>query len=350
MMMVPEINMRWRWCVGVLVLAGASAWAGTSAVSGVGAWTGKVHEYANPFDPNLDRNASESTITSTAGWGAGAPLENIVNRVDGMNSVNGGGRLQLGGGGGTAVWMDVLAPAPFTAGTVISSQNVWSGFSVTMPYTLKLASGASPAWAGISPLFTGPGTVGYETLQIANPGGVCDHVRIDITATPYSGTGYADYNDLIVLPDALRRVADVTASSMPAATWGSTASLVDLTNSSGWANQGSTSSQTITFSLPEFQRVDALVLYSYDNRSAAFTIRDSFGNAVANVTMTTGPYGWSLPIQFDQPLYTDRLVFDWGAVSDVNFREVMILQIIPEPATGALLALAGPLLCRRRRA
>jgi len=360
-----------RFSFVALVLAvcvSLSAHGAVPSVTGIGDWAGKVREYYNPFDPTGDHTAKETSIWYTDGWsiGGASPLAQIVNRIDGQDVSNGGGRLFKSGGGGETVWMTFQAPEPFVAGTIITSQNIWGGFpgGTSMPSTFKLGNGGATAnWNSLAavPELIVPGTLGWGTIQIAHPGGVYDSFRLDITAVSHSdGRGYADYNTVIILPDQLERIDTVTVVSNPNVTWSHHNNLLSMTNNNGCGYQEdgrvAKGDVTFTFTFDDVQQIDALVLWSYENRAANFTLKymDDNGNLVplADIAMPMDPKGWALPVQLDEPLYTTTVVMDFGfcTLQDINFREVMFFTKVPEPATMTLLALGGLALLRRRKA
>ncbi|OPZ30732.1 MAG: hypothetical protein BWZ02_00624 [Lentisphaerae bacterium ADurb.BinA184] len=329
--------------------------AGTASAVGVGAWAGQVHEYANPFDPNLDRAPTESSLTWGSGWSGG--IDQIVSRVDGREATKGGGRISRASGApGPATYMNLVAPSTFAAGTVIACQQVWSGFTSSMPYTLKLSNGDPGDWSAVPATFSGPGTATYETIQVATPGSAADRARIEYSQTAiYGSTAYADFNDLLILPDRLETIPTVTATAT-STTWGSPSSLVNLTCESGWAKHtGLPADVSVTFTLNggESETVKAIVFYSYENVSATFTLRDAADNPVMDVVLTIEPQGWALPVYFDTPITTTAFKMDFGyATTQVAMREVIFMRQlaapIPEPAAGLLLTGGALLLVRRR--
>jgi len=333
-------------------------------------WYGKVREYANPFDPGRQYDNAVIDITVTPGW-TDDTLRRIVNRVDGSNAPNGGGRLtKTGDSRGELVWMTFTAPgsSSFTAGTVIVSQTVGSGFSHTMDYTFKLGNGTVKAdgtlsggsWREIGEL-SQSGNGSTNTFYIANPGGTYNTFRLDITAGYNGGITYADFSEVLILPDKLDYVKPSATSNYGG--WGSAEGLLNLNNSSssGWAYTGGARIDNedvkVTFTFGDVpQKLDAIVFWSFDHYAdATFTLQyeDASGTMVDLATISmpyNDPKGWVLPVELTESLYTTKVVMNFGnSGANVNFREVMFFEkAIPEPATMSLLALGGLALLRRR--
>ena len=196
----------------VLVGAGA-ALAGNLTVTDLGSGVVTVREYANPFDPNLDRNLSESTVTVGGGFNPGSSAQ-IVNRGDHRQT---DGRIYLNDAGsapGPATYVQFDAPVPFAAETILTWRYVWSGFDNDMPAELKLASG-SPDWSAVTPVYSQPGTRGTAAFEILNPGGTYDSLRVAYPQTAvYRDDAYADFQDVAILPEKLTPLpTTITASN-----------------------------------------------------------------------------------------------------------------------------------------
>jgi len=328
-------------------------------VTGLGSWAGKVSEYANPFDPNLDRTVSgaETTITSAPGWATGYAPSNGVSRADARNRVV---RLQRGGATGApgpATWVEYAAATPFTAKTVIAWQDVWTGFTGTMPYEVRLGTGPSPAWGTITPVVADDGTPGSGDILIVNTSGSYDALRVDFPQTAYyGGSWYADFQAVTVLPDTLQRIPGQSVVASSGSDWGNTASLTDMLGNTGWAKWTGTTPWYVTVGLGGAQDVDALMVYSFENVSVTFKVKDDANNEIALVTMDIGPYGWAVPIRFAEPLNTSSITLEFVNTDQVALREIIAFQkvaepvLIPEPLTACMVAAGtGLALAARRR-
>ena len=343
-----------------------SAYGTGASVTGLGIWAGKVHEYANPFDPNFDRNADSATITRAPGWDVGRSLAAIVNRMDGRDESKGSGRVQKANGGGESTWITFQAAQPFTVGTIIVSQRVWYDFASAMPYTLKFGNGGAVAdWDNIAAVptsdsFTAAGTPDWKKFEIAHFSGTYNSFRIDATAANYNNTGYFDINEVVILPDVLHRVVPTVSASSTGLN-ANPAKLVSMGNydlDGWWSADGVTGNVTATFTFDQPQRIDAIVFWSYENHDACFTLQytdldSGLPVEVADIRMPKGDaLGCVLPVQLDVPLYAKEftLSFDLAPGQTAALREVMFFEKpIPEPATMSLLALGGLAMLRRRR-
>ena len=354
-----------RFAMLALVLAvcvSQPAFGGGSVKVLANEWDGLVREYVNPFV------ASGVTFSGTSGWSLTSP-QNLVSRQSGV-----GYRIRMSNANAApneVPWLALQMPAgmSFQAGTVITTQQVSSGFDRDMTFEFRLgAEGAATAWSGIAPALTGPGTPGKQTIRTATlDGGFYNTFRLNITPAVYPGySPISDFNEVIILPDRLTHIEHrngVTVSGT-STTWGSVQNLLDLDNaetSDGWTGGGGKDvSLTFTFDRVEgeLQKIDAIVFWSYGNHPAEFTLKykDDTGNMVemALISMLpAGGIGWTLPLQLDKSIETDTIILDFGYIAgSVGLREVMFFTkapTIPEPATMTLLALGGLALLRRKR-
>ena len=343
----------------------------------LGTWVGKVQEYANPFDANLDRNvtAAEARITVAPGWTEDPSyrLSYIVNRRDGVSVSVGGGRIS--GVAGQTGWvtfqaMENDASKMFHVGTIITYQR--NNNSTTMPWTLKLGTGGSTAnWAS-SPVVQSGGGAQAASFQIVEVGKIAgigeikkyDSFRLDITAV---SNGTADFNEVLLLPDRLERIPVFKATNRVTPT--SSATATDLLNSNGnqaWRVVDSPTGDTITFEFSGMKQVDAIVFWGNNDITlgAEFTLRyvdSTTGGLVDVASINMKPEsnsgvtaGMVLPLQLLEPIMTNKIILEFPAGTH-SLREVMLFTAlekapIPEPATMTLLALGGLALLRRRRA
>ena len=107
----------------------------------------------------------------------------------------------------------------------------------------------------------------------------------------------------------------------------------------------------MTVDLGGVERVDGLMIYSYENVPVKFTIRDDQGTALADVEMVNSP-AWAAPIEFVDYLETSELVLEFTDLTTANsaaLREIVVLQFIPEPAALTLVGFAGLAAGQRRR-
>ena len=202
--------------------------------------------------------------------------------------------------------------------------------------------------------------------------GTYDTFRLNITAVKDAGTtnntAYADFNEVIILPDVLVQLEGVKAAASHT-TSGSAANLVDNKADTGWQARAGVSggpaagtqfSPTLTFTLgtaaEPLQQVDAIVFSSWThsalNQPSNFTLKDGAGNVLAHITMVPeNGRDWILPLEFTKSLVTDKIVMEFDAGTDFLFRDVMFFRkvVVPEPATMSLLAMGGLALLRRRK-
>ena len=316
------------------VLVPLAVSAGPLSVVGANAWVGKVYEYPNPFDPNLDRNASETTFTYSNGWsGSFSPI--AVRSCARGGSL--AGRVSRAGSGtpGPATYVSMRAPASFDAKTIIVSQGVWPGFAGSqMPFQLKFATGASPNWSAVTPVLSGPGTPGYSDILMTNAEITADHMMIEYPESMlYSGTHYADMNHVLVLSRALRRITNVTCT-VSLAVWGSPGYLLDMKDDgNGWSHYGDSNSKWARFSFDKQRKVTGIYVTSFENVWVQYTVYNDASNAVASVVMTNSPSGWALPIGFSEPLVTSNVLFDFGTIPQAALRDVLFFEDTPPHGT-----------------
>ena len=360
-------------CVSVPAHGGSSV----SVMDVNSPWFGLIREYANPFDPDLNRTVttSETKITVSSGWSEGIMLSNLVRRADGTSVSAAGGRAQGPPGADGVEALPGIASvtfqslqAPFQVGTIITHQRVADQFTAPMPYSIQLGTGGDMCdWSTVPTSMTGAGAMpkGMSTFEIQTLSSVvtCDSFRlnIDTAYNPNDRRYQGDFNEVLLLPDRLEYIpnTEIKVTANDTITTNQPGALLDMRGQDSW---GSRPGGTLTFEFlglaaGETRQVDSIVLWSMnDGNCAIFTIKDGNGNVIADVNITNDSIGWVLPIQFDRSIHTDKIIFEFassGLPGDRhNLREVMFftnLDRIPEPATMSLLALGGLALLRRRR-
>jgi len=109
---------------------------------------------------------------------------------------------------------------------------------------------------------------------------------------------------------------------------------------SGWSHYNDSNPKWARFSFGQRRSLRAIYCASFENVDVRFTVRDDASNAVANVTMTTGPFGWALPIRFATPLVTSNVLFEFGAPAQAGMREFMFFEdLVPPPPSGTCILL-----------
>jgi len=335
-----------------------------------------IRIYSNPFDPDLTYSytgtqAPGVTIASTPDWGT-SQLPRIVSWRTHQSST-GSGRIRAPGAnattgfGGQAGWITFQAATDFQVGTVITflrnSGN--TGGPSPMPYWLSLGTGGKDAdWANIDSVISG-GFGNDETrfqVYTAPSVGTYDSFRLDGQTRI---DGYFDFNDVVLLPDRLERLSNVTVTARISSS-STAAYLVDMNHdahaNAGWASASNNENgDTLTFTFKNdegivtAQGIDAIVFFGLENLGTVFTLqyKDAKGDLIdlADVTMRDSSMGYVLPLEFLQTLETDTIVMELPAGARYNLRQVMFftkLPDVPEPATMSLLALGGLALLRRR--
>ncbi len=301
--------------------------------------------YANPFDPNGDgvRTGTEASTVTAGPIGGGTAgeavsLDNVVNRHDSRSGANAGaGRIQ---GTASQGYMQWVASAPFTAGTVVSAQHVGASFTPAMAFTLKLDG---------TTVQTGTGTANSHDIRVTTlaPAPVTT-LRNETNMCIWggaTGTTYADMQEILVLPDPLARIPATVSGT---AGGGGVGTVYDL-NGDTAANQWYTSTASAYFQL-DFgapTTVQALVLANWENIPIAdLTIRkDGAGGAVllSGVQLVgNGNYGDFAALRFNTSVTTSALRFEFNNAggTSVGMREVIAFSVVPEPASALLLGLA----------
>ena len=247
-------------------------------------------------------------------------------------------------------------------GTVITSQMIWSDTyndpihnTYPMSYDLRLGGGgAGTDWGNIDPVMSGDGTRGTYAIQVQTLDrvGAYDSIRLDLNSVKLNNDkneGFVDFNNVIVLPDRLEQIKATASTS----SGGVASSLTGNTAGSWWIP--TTFPGTVTFAFPDLepgekQQIDAILIWSMDNASAAFTLKDGDGTPLVDISMPVGGGpGYILPLQFDQSLHTDKIILDLASGGLFQVMFLTKLPEIPEPATMSLLALGGLALLRRRK-
>lgn len=295
--------------------------------------------YSYPF--------SSATISNSGS--VGSPLVNVVNGQDNRNSGGGGaGRIQdnIASSG----FMQYTLGSSTTVGTVITAQAVPNGFTSTMPYTVSL---------GGQTIVSGPGTVNTHAITVTTLGAPlsANVLRIDFPSMPTAGgvTRYADFQEVLVLPDRLSRIPATATASTTA--FGTQSGIYDLDGalnaSGGWAgNQQSNPSVVLNFG--SMQTVAALLIADWENLGGInATILNDQNATVASVVTTgaTGSFGNFGVIKFDVPVVTSTLTLQFtdssGHFSGV--RELIAFSLVPEPSGFFLMFIGMAVTCCARR-
>ncbi len=328
--------------------------------------------YPNPFDPDGDgvTTGSEPSLINFGfngfGFGLveGLPVKNLVSRRDSQVSF-GAARVQ---GNAFSAFMQAIAPQSFDVGTVITAQYT-QNYGTSSDYTLNLNQQSG------GPMLTqsGPGTPGTHPYQVTTLSSVVNNAigfRVDQTMVTFAnqgGTRYADFNEVMLLPDRLTPIPVVgAAGSAPAtgSTFGTLAGLTDrsgglgdqATLTGGWRVDNPASDRFMEIEFSQSEPLTGLVLSNWRDMTIIGLIKDDNGVAIASFTMTGGGNdgGEILPIHFDQPVVTQSLRIEFSGIGPIGFREVIPLRlaanvVIPEPAAAIFLATGLFLIVGRQR-
>lgn len=372
----------------VVLTAGTLALAcpATNAAVVTGLSGHSVSVYANPFDPNLDYNANESTFAygdPTTGlpgsWNVNStsPLSHAVDRRDGRNYPNdhtGAWIYNNANTSGPPAFMQFQAPEVFEVGTIITAHSLATSIESLItnqtPYDIRFSTGSpgttADAWSGITPKASGPGIADTHPITVTtlDEAFTADTMRISFAASTVLSTGSesdAMMQEVVLLPDRLYQIATTVTGFSADSTGRGGAGIND---GIGGAYDGGTFGfwYDIRSTVPPSEKFVELTLTDGPDGIAAIVFfGDTFGGQalniradgqlVASVTFDpTANLGEVLPIRFDNPIKASVLRFEWTADNADNWvgmREIVVLGI-PEPATAALLIPAIGLFVRRR--
>ena len=303
---------------------------------------GNATAYGNPF------TGSTNTIGVNSGGGTvtqGFSIDNVVSQQDCRQRR--GNRAHPGRDRHQRLLHAIRGRAPFTAGTVITSQNVGGGFFSPMSYNIQLDGG--------SPVQSGAGLVGSTAINVTTLASkqTVQTLRVNEAMSTFNGTTgthYGDMNEVLILPDRLAVVP--STASATGTIFGSAAGLNDLQGGDNYWGGSNGSSVTLTFSRAE--TISALVLVNLEtvpgsSAPLTFNILDSLSNLDASVSMSeNNSTDEFVGIKFNTPVTTSFLKFNFTNAGNAGMLEIIPLEA-PEPASLGLLAVGGLALLKRRR-
>jgi len=364
--------------------------------------------YANPFDPDRNFNASESTANygydatgSSTNWllGHAPSATHALDRIDGrqfydtVTQPNSSSYIyNTSDNTGPAAFFQFTAPASFTVKTIITAQDInFSFFGNPQPYNLKFNTGSpgldNSSWSLNSAVASGPGTVLTHPIAVFQdiPASItADTMRLTFTRSSVSvgSNSQAAMQEVILLPDGLRKIAtSVTVGNgvgySQDNTGGGGQGLIDAQGGPHSIPSASTglwydlsanpaTNKFFIINVDENVPINAMVLFSDLSKATSPTDDSLEFDIFTDTNLLIGhvafdrDYSEILPIKFDTPVTTSTLRFqvtnapfyaNGGSGSDQNiasFREVLLLTV-PAPAGAPLLVLGAALIARRRR-
>jgi hypothetical protein len=249
-------------------------------------------------------------------------------------------------------------------GTIITVLNLYgppgTNWSNGPDWAFSLNGSATPVASGTWTQSVAPGLFGgIQISTLASPQSATS-VKMGLSNVPYYGTDtsthYADYHYFVALPDALKPVRTLTAtSSTPGGPQYVPTNTIqyptDQVNSLNGQFYSPDASPFLQINLGSTKTLDGVIVAAYGGSSglADITIKDDLGNVVGTISgIADQPL--MLPVKFNSPVTTSYLRFEPTGSGTFALNEVIPLEL-PEPASlGMLAAGVGALFLRRSRA
>ena len=302
----------------------------SAAIMATGMNSHLVSVYSNPF----------SAATATTDQTASQALANVVNgRESRMTSGSVSGRIE---GNAATGYMRFALGGPVAVGTVITSHSVGAGFDSPMAHTVLLDN---------QPIASGSGTQDIHEIKVTPLASLAtgSTLELDFSLSSFGGstTKYADFNEILVLPDTLERIPLAGTPTVSSTSFGTAAGLYDLTGglatNGGWAGT-SGSSPMFELDFGSVKTINALLVADYENALGVdVDILNDLNVVVANVVTTNSSasaatYGDFGVIKFITPVSTSKLTFQFHDTTGhtSGLREVIAFTVVPEPAALSL--------------